>query len=190
MTDLLSLLNDLAHLYLFPNYQFHILSIVWILIIFSYTFTKFWKRKGIKDLRFFMRTSVLSFMLTVFVHSFYDLWVLIILFIGGNPGDALIVKTVVFANRLSADLLFFTAIYWMLSYPKWIEDFPTLKQIKISGNMKFYAINIVILMWHLVLFFTRVLTMSRITNQLTRFYAGYLPMKILWGLAYWSVWQK
>lgn len=187
---MIEFLEKLAYFYLLPGYRLHILSVLWFILLFLYTFNKFWMKDNVKNLRFFMRTSILSFMLTFFIHTFYDLWVLIILFIGGNPGEALIIKPVVFSSRLTADLLFFTAIYWMLSYPKWVEDFPTLKKIKITGNVKFYAINIVILAWHLVLFFTGVLTMSRITDQLTRFYVGYLPMKILWGSAYWSVWKK
>lgn len=137
-----------------------------------------------------MRTSILSFMLSYFLHVFYDLWVLVILFVGGNPMNNQILRVVPFANRLSANLLFFTAIYWMLSYPTYTSDFPTLAKIWITGNKRFYLMNVIILFWHLVLYYTGVLSSDRIANTFIRFYSGYLPMKILWFISYWSVWKK
>lgn len=137
-----------------------------------------------------MRTCVVSFMLSYFLHVFYDLWVLLLLFIGGNPGNATILNPTVFANRLASNTLFFSAIYWMLSYPTFNKDFPTLRKIHISGNTKLYTVNFAILAYHLILYYFGVLTMDRATGQLIRFYTGYIPMKALWFVAYWSVWNK
>ena len=186
----LSFLDWLANFYLLSGYRLHFLGVTWFILLFIFSFNKFWKDRKENSLRVFMRTSIVSFMLSYFLHVFYDLWVLIILFVGGNPMNNTILKAVPFANRLSANLLFFTAIYWMLSYPKYISDFPTLKKIRITGNTKFIIMNIIILLWHLILYYLGVLSMARSVNQLTRFYSAYIPMKILWFLSYWSVWKK
>lgn len=186
----LTFLDWLAHFYIFEGYRLHFLGVVWFTGLFIFTFRKFWKDQQSLTLRSFMRTSVLSFMMSYFLHVFYDLWVLVILFVGGNPMNNQILRVVPFANRLSANLLFFTAIYWMLSYPAFNSDFPTLTKIRITGNKKFILMNIIILLWHLILYYFGVFTLDRATNTFTRFYSAYLPMKILWFISYWSIWKK
>lgn len=184
----MNVIDWFANLWLIPPRSLHVLGLIWLFIMVFFTFNKFKGDIPLTSLRNAARMTVLTVLLCYACHLFYDLWAIGILFVvhGGvyhwiNPFSVF--------YRVTNDGLIIFIIYYMLTSPKFSSDFKTLLKIKLLGNRKFRVINIVIFIYHLILLQWGILTIG-LTSSPYEFYAGYMTMKILLFLAYWSIWTK
>ena len=187
--DVNGFLEWLAKAYLIPPNKLNVVGLTWILIIFGLSFKNLKKDLGeTNDLKKLFRIGCLSFLLSFFVHLFYDLWAYTIYFFFGNT-NTVTIPAGAMANRLARDLIQLAVLYYIFSSPDWSRDFPSLHEIKIQGNKKFYVLNVIILVWHVLLLYHGFFGLPFLEKQVIRFYTGYMPMKILWALSYWSIWK-
>jgi len=179
-----------ANLYLVENRAMHIVGIIWFVLLILFTMNQFKRDIPLNNLKNLIRILAVSCLICYFVHIFFDLWILVLLFIL-NFGYYDWITPWNLAVRFAQDFTKFFVIYYVLSSPLLNSDLPTLQRIHVFGNKKLYLMNIVVLAYHLLLLYWGIPIMETTgATQLARFYVGYIPMKVLIFLTYASLWRK
>lgn len=185
---MIDLLTKFTQLYLFPPNKLHIVGLIWFIGLFLYTLNKLSVDLDKINLKSLLRLSCISLFIVYFIQIFYDIWAFALVYLFDNASKSILNE--VFIVRVSRDAVQLAIMFLILSSPSISGDFPTLREIRVLRNWKLHVLNIVAIVLHILYLKSGILSLSYTEWQPIHFFVGYLTMRVLTGLIFFSLWDS